>query len=76
MTLICQGAHCYNVGDWGNWTKLYPWSSLAINISQMIALYCIVSFYMETHDWCHDFRPLGKVRGRAPARARRMLPGR
>jgi hypothetical protein len=60
LSLICQGAGCYSSGDWGQWHKLFPWAMLFINVSQIVALYCIVSFYLETHDWCAKFKPLHK----------------
>ena len=57
--LIAEGRHMYHEGT-TDFRYFYPWASLMMNFSQLTALYCLAAFYMETHAWGQEMRPLKK----------------
>ena len=62
VTLITAAFHVYG-HSWTNWSEFYPYASIVINGSQMVALWCLALFYMETHDLLGKggLRPLAKL---------------
>ncbi|CAF1196316.1 unnamed protein product [Didymodactylos carnosus] len=50
------------VYDNGNWTfsRGYPYITFIINFSQILAMYCLVTFYMNTKEELKPFKPLPK----------------
>ena len=68
LQLITEGSGRYNNGVW-DFRYFYPYASIAINCSQMVALFVLAYFYVYTHDWLYPIKPLFKlcvcpVRGR------------
>lgn len=66
ITPICTGiavvlnlAGVYDNGRW-NFKKGYPYIVIIINISQMVALYCLVVFYNNLKIELKPFQPLAK----------------
>lgn len=59
IAFIAEAKHVYHEGS-ADFKYFYPWASLFMNCSQLVALYCLAAFYMETHDWGKEMRPLSK----------------
>jgi hypothetical protein len=60
LQIITESNHRYKDGVW-DFRNFYPWASLAINCSQMTALFVLAYFYIHTHDWLYPIQPLFKL---------------
>ena len=59
VAFIAESRHVYHEGS-ADFNYFYPWASLFMNCSQLVALYCLAAFYFETHEWGKEMRPLKK----------------
>lgn len=60
LQIITEAAGVYSNGVW-DFSKFYPYASILINCSQMVALYMLAYFYVQTHDWYSPVQPLYKL---------------
>jgi len=59
IAVVLNLAGVYNNGVWA-FNAGYPYITIIINISQIVALYFLVAFYMNTKDALKPFKPLPK----------------
>jgi hypothetical protein len=60
LSLVLAEQDAYGEGNWRAWDRPYPWFVLALNASQVWAMYCLVLFYHECVDILAPLRPLPK----------------
>ena len=60
LQIVTEAAGRYDNGVW-DFSKFYPYASILINCSQMVALYMLAYFYVQTHDWYSPVQPLYKL---------------
>ena len=66
MAFAAESGKKYNEGVW-DFKYFFPYASITINCSQMVALYCLAMFYLETKQWLRPLSPLTKLCGRPPS---------
>jgi hypothetical protein len=59
IAVVLNLAGVYDNGEW-HFNRGYPYITIIINISQTLALYCLVTFYMNTKIELKPFKPLPK----------------
>ncbi|KAI5076537.1 hypothetical protein GOP47_0008602 [Adiantum capillus-veneris] len=59
LSLILELCGVYGDGEF-NWNYGYPYITIAMNFSQMWALYCLVQFYNTTYEELKPIKPLAK----------------
>ena len=59
IAVVLNLANVYASGHW-QFNRGYPYITIIINISQTLALYSLITFYMNTKDELQPFKPLPK----------------
>ena len=60
VIFLCQLCRVYDEGQF-KWNRGYVYVCAVSNISQFVALYCLLKFYWATKEELQPFAPIGKV---------------